>query len=295
MKGLDVIIKVLARIVFEVIDLVLRLLGLFHPAVRREALMFLMRRMPREERHLESLHMMGILNYQDDRASGERAFLRRYLGNVPSAVVLDIGANQGAYSRLVLDFAPKATIHAFEPHPVTFRTLKKISAPNFMAHQLAIGERQGTIALFDYADEDGSAHASVYQDVFNVIHKKPARRYEVKCETLDQIMRTLGVDYIDLLKIDTEGHELSVLKGAKASIAAGTIGAIQFEFNEMNVISRTFFKDFLDLLPSYKFYRLLPNGALALTNYRPVFHEIFAFQNIVCLHEALQFSLNYAA
>jgi FkbM family methyltransferase len=248
-----------------------------------------------QKRYLKILHELGVLNYQNDRATGERAFLHRYLNTVPAAVVVDVGAHQGTYSKLVLEIAPKATVHAFEPHPVTFLALKKINMPHFVAHQLAMGERQDTLALFDYDSERGSEHASVYRDVFNIIHKKPTRTHRVVCETLDRIIGALGIDYIDLLKIDTEGHELSVLKGAKTLIAAGKIGVIQFEFNEMNVISRTFFKDFFDLLTSYKFYRLLPDGALPLLDYNPVFHEIFAFQNIVCVHEARQFSFDDTA
>lgn len=86
-----------------------------------------------------------------------------------------------------------------------------------------------------------------------------------------------------MLKIDTEGHELNVLKGARLTIAKGMVDVIQIEFNEMNVISRTFFKDIIDILPGYDFYRLLPDGLLPLGAYKILDFEIFAFQNIVAL------------
>ena len=52
---------------------------------------------------------------------------------------------------------------------------------------------------------------------------------------------------------------------------------------EMNVISKTFFKDIVDLLPGYDFYRLLPDGLKALGTYKSAHFEIFSFQNIVAI------------
>jgi hypothetical protein len=85
------------------------------------------------------------------------------------------------------------------------------------------------------------------------------------------------------LKIDTEGCELDVLKGFRRYIEGGKVGAVQFEFNEMNVLSRAYFHDFWNLMPGYDFYRLLPGGMIRLEGYVPLFCEIFAFQNIVAL------------
>ena len=86
---------------------------------------------------------------------------------------------------------------------------------------------------------------------------------------------------IGLLKIDTEGHEFEVLKGAENLLKAGKIEMIHLEFNEMNVFSRVFFKDIWDYLPNYDLYRMLPDGLVHIKNYSPVFCEIFAYQNLV--------------
>jgi hypothetical protein len=98
---------------------------------------------------------------------------------------------------------------------------------------------------------------------------------------LSDFVKEHSIDYIDLLKIDTEGNEMKVLLGLKDFLAKGKVGAIHFEFNEMNVISRVFFKDYFDLLSNYNFYRLLPNGMLPIERYNPIDCEIFAYQNIV--------------
>lgn len=63
----------------------------------------------------------------------------------------------------------------------------------------------------------------------------------------------------------------------------GKIKAIQFEFNIMNIASKSYFLDFWKILSDYKFYRLLPNGMVKIEQYKPWYCEIFAFQNIVAI------------
>jgi hypothetical protein len=48
-------------------------------------------------------------------------------------------------------------------------------------------------------------------------------------------------------------------------------------------VSRVFFKDFCDLLPNYKFYRMLRSGLVSLDPYSPLGCELFAFQNVVAM------------
>jgi hypothetical protein len=74
-----------------------------------------------------------------------------------------------------------------------------------------------------------------------------------------------------------------VLKGASNLLREGRISAIQFEFNEMNIVSRVFLKDFNELIPNCRFYRLLRHGLGPLDPYSPLACEVFAFQNIVAL------------
>jgi hypothetical protein len=105
---------------------------------------------------------------------------------------------------------------------------------------------------------------------------------EIVIETLDDIAKREGIEFIDFLKIDTEGHELAALQGASTLLENGRIGCIHFEFNEMNVVSRVFFRDFRKILHQYKLFRLLPNGMLPVGS-GPLGSEIFAFQNIVAL------------
>lgn len=113
--------------------------------------------------------------------------------------------------------------------------------------------------------------------------KKKSTEHVVPVVSLDNFAKNNGVDYVYLLKIDVEGNELSVLKGMEEYIQQGKVKIIQFEFNEMNVSSRSYFRDFWELLPNYRFYRLLPSGMVEIKEYSPVTCEIFAYQNIVAI------------
>ena len=86
-----------------------------------------------------------------------------------------------------------------------------------------------------------------------------------------------------MLKIDAEGHEVDILDAAKRILETRSIQAIQFEFNELNVYSGRHFKNFVDRLPEYKFFRILPDGIVPLGDYSPLEHENFVYQNIVAL------------
>jgi hypothetical protein len=99
---------------------------------------------------------------------------------------------------------------------------------------------------------------------------------------LDDVAANEGVEYIDFLKIDTEGHELAVLSGGSRLLREKRIGHIQFEFNALHVFSRAFFRDFRNILSDYELYRLLPKGLLPLDT-SITSTEIFGFQNILAV------------
>ena len=247
--------------------------------------LFARKRFVRLNRFLYQLALrgLGVLNYQNDVVSGEDHFVRELLRGIAKPVVLDVGANRGDYSLLVLAANPNARILAFEPHPETFRALSKHVVPRGVeVINAACGKASGHMVLYDYLSQ-GSSHASLYEGVIEEIHHRNAQAINVEVLDLDTFASEHGIEKIDLLKIDTEGHELEVLGGANRLIEEGRIRAIQFEFNEMNVISRTFFRDFYNRLPGYVLHRMLRDGLIPLPEYSSALCEIFAFQNIAAI------------
>ena len=97
--------------------------------------------------------------------------------------------------------------------------------------------------------------------------------------TIDEFLEKNELSKIDFLKLDVEGHELSVLKGAKQALRERRIKRIQFEFGGCNIDSRTFFQDFWYLLsPDFEIYRILQDGMVKLNNYSESY-EIFKTVN----------------
>jgi len=235
------------------------------------------------EQYYAALKQIGILDTDFDN-NGEKAFLVQYLSGFDHPIIFDVGAHHGEYSLAAKNICSTAKIYAFEPHPISFQTLKENSkGTDIEVFDCGLGSAAGESRIFDYVNQDGSQHASIYKEIIEVIHRGKAMSHDIRLYKLDDIAAELGIQKINLLKIDTEGNELSVLHGAERIIRSGMVDVIQFEFNEMNVISKTFFKDFFDFLPGYDFYRLSANGPIHIREYIPTFCEIFAYQNIICV------------
>ena len=162
--------------------------------------------------YMLSLHGMGIFNSLNYKISGEDHFLRRTLKATTAPLILDVGANKGAYAKRVKEISPGATVFALEPHPKTFLSLKEAAAANnFNAFNLGLSNETGKLKLYDYLDQDGSTHASLHQDVIEKLHGKKAIEHIVDVITLDEFAAQNNIEKIDLLKIDTEGNELSLI------------------------------------------------------------------------------------
>ena len=201
--------------------------------------------------------------------------------------MFDVGANVGHYSKALYSAFPKAQIVAFEPVPRTFEVLRAtLATTTVKCCSIGLSDAEGDAIIYNYDQVDGSEHASLFPGVLKGLHRaKKIKETTVPLITLDAYCCAASIPGIDFLKIDTEGNDLNVLKGSQAMIQKNAIRAIQFEFNETNVFSRVFLKDFYDILRGYSFYRLLPHALLPLGRYSPR-NEIFAFQNILALNDA---------
>lgn len=228
----------------------------------------------------------GILKYRSLEESGEAHFIEHVLRDlVPASPILfDVGANCGSYSIALRQSFPSANITAFEPNSEVYPSLvDRLSRSGVECVNLGLSDEPGEMELFLRSSNRQTSHASVYQGVLADLHAySDVEKISVGLTTLDQYCQEKEIERIDFLKIDTEGHELAVLRGAKALLEQNRIGCIQFEFNEMNVISRVWLRDFHDLLAGFVLFRLNTNRMQRLEPYHPR-EEIFQFQNIVAI------------
>ena len=231
-----------------------------------------------------ALQGMGFNNWKNLEESGESWVVQNVLpklrlGDLP--VFMDVGANAGEYSDLLLARFPQAIIHAFEPHPRTYEALKQNMKTNVKCHPVALGAENGVFNLYDRGGNDGGIRASLAKEALETVQSKPLTAYSVTVSTVDDFMKEQSISSIDFIKIDTEGFEMDVLKGAHDALSKGKIGAIQFEFADIHFARRQFLADFQAVLPGHRLYRILRDGLVPLDLLSVGEREVFTFQNIL--------------
>lgn len=231
------------------------------------------------------LRGLGVFNYTSEYLSGERDVTRAILRRIdtPDQCLVDVGANVGRFSHDVLTHSSSLNVVSFEPHPETARRLAERLSPHAGRVTIinkAVGSTAGEITLYDRAGDDGTSHASAVPGVFEHIHRQPAVAHVVPVTTLDDMTFPGRVAF---LKIDVEGLEMDVVRGAAGLLARDRTDFVLMEFNEMNVISGNFLHGFITALPDYDVYRILPGGRLLALNrpYLAFNHEVFGYQNIL--------------
>lgn len=235
---------------------------------------------------LFSIKGMGIENYDTTFKSETKVYQR--LGINERGTIFDVGANVGAYRDFVMSLYPKSNLYCFEPHPLAFQELKKTNIEKrAKIVNLGFDARKRTTRIYDYNSQSSHEHASVFSDVITDIHHKEKSSYIVSLDTIDHFCEKNHISVIELLKVDTEGNELNVLKGASKMLAKGNIKIIHFEFNRMNVVSRSFFKDFCDLLHGYEIYRIVGSELRMIDKYDPLYCEIFGYQNYLAMRKPI--------
>ncbi len=144
--------------------------------------------------------------------------------------IFDIGANVGQTARQFVSTFPESAIHAFEPAPATFEMLRRSVSgdANVSCHQLAFGEKSGLVDFYQYFESKMSGLSQIEDSTRS--RAKPVDVIKVRCETIDAFCSERGIEVIDLLKIDTEGHDLQVIQGAGRMLQDGRIKFICSEF-----------------------------------------------------------------
>jgi FkbM family methyltransferase len=176
--------------------------------------------------------------------------------------VLDVGANQGDWSRMLLAKVPGARITMFEPAQGCQTHLQPLVGDRVKLVPFAVGAALGTAELWSSSETDGAASLHPRKDTYFATAQ--FRPQQVEVTSIDHYLSHNGPERVDFMKLDIEGHELAALQGAETSLSQGKIRALAFEFGAANLNSRTFFRDFWDYLRlrNFDLLRITPGGRL---------------------------------
>lgn len=156
---------------------------------------------------------------------------RSCLGSLArGSTFFDVGACVGEITRLALETSDIQAhdIHAFEPNPASLAPLNDLGVK---VRPVAVGDSPGEATLYT-AVAPGQADALGSLRRRELEHQQIRHgwsEYTVEVITIDDYMADQGVHGIDLLKIDVEGHEAAVLRGAQSAIRSGAIERVLFE------------------------------------------------------------------
>lgn len=186
--------------------------------------------------------------------------LKALAGKDKIKTVFDVGANNGRFSVVMAEHFPNASIYAFEPVEGTFEKLKESCArySNIQCVNLALGDRQGsTFMQVMTCNEMNSIEVNpLLQQFFSEAIITPKKSVEIQLDTLDHFMTLNELHEIDLLKIDTEGHDLQVLKGASNLLNQKEIRFILIEYYrpaKSNHLGTGFLDEIAIFLEPFKF------------------------------------------
>lgn len=178
-------------------------------------------------------------SFQDIVPERERLFIERRLAGCAEqkGVAIDIGANIGAFTLLIASMG--CTVHAFEPIPETFCRLKKNLRFNgvlsdALLNCLAVGKEAGLVRFTVQDDAPATNRMASPTD-----HAVGNHGYTqvIAAISLDQYCKEQGIDHIAFLKVDVEGMEPFVLKGARTLLEQRKIAAVLIEICPVNLRS----------------------------------------------------------
>ncbi len=204
--------------------------------------------------------------------------LRMLLPLLDIDLVIDVGANEGQFARMLRqELGYAGTIHSFEPLPDTFELLKSAAASDdeWFVHNFALGDRESEL-------EFNVATHSVFSS-FHGVNKRGNVKFRkgievqnsisVPVRRLDAVFEELVPDFRSrraFLKMDTQGHDKWVFEGAGDLVHA--LLGLQSELSVLGIYEGV--PDYVEMLGLYRSHGFELSGIYAVNRYRGTGHII---------------------
>jgi len=232
-------------------------------------------------------YLSGIGSGSISEHSGEKIVFKTLKKRYdPPYCIFDVGSNKGQYLRLI-DKHLKGnnfSAHCFEPHYISYEYLKATNKnPDVIINNIALADEEGEKKL--YYNENDSRFACLTKRRLEHHNIDLDHSQNVKIDTVDGYCSKNNINKIHLLKIDVEGHEFDVLKGAVKMFKENKIDIIAFEFGGTGIDTKIFLQDFYYFFKNYNktLYRITPSGYLYKIDKYNEMLEQFRTTNFIAL------------
>ncbi len=165
----------------------------------------------------------------------------------------DIGANVGQSAKKIIQYFPNATLYCFEPVEKTYKLLAENMRgyQNVNTYKLALGNFKGEMEI---SLRENSEWNSLDKTLNEIFKSSVAALEIIEVDTVDNFVKDNNISKIDILKSDTEGYEIEVLKGAKYCLENNLIDILYIEvgFNKQD-LQHTHLNEVIEELENYDY------------------------------------------
>lgn len=145
------------------------------------------------------------------------------LNQLPIRSVIDVGANTGQFARHISQFFPQAKLYCFEPLAEPFAELQRWAAAEsgrVAVFNVALGAEQGEAKMFRHVEHSASSSLLTTTEVCNQLYPqtKAQDSVSIKLTTLDAALAGEALPREILVKLDTQGYERQVIRGATETL-----------------------------------------------------------------------------
>ena len=177
-----------------------------------------------------------------------------------SPFIFDIGANRGQSLAEYGSQFSEASVYCFEPNPRLTEYIQKVAdglnGVRTTIFPIALGSENGS-AIFNEFSDDGVSSFLEPEEFLAPLNTESwilDSSYSVQIRTIDDMVKEIGV-CPDILKVDTQGFDLEVLRGGVKTLSVGNLSIIGVEcYFARNYKGQSYFWDIAKFLESQKFH-----------------------------------------
>ena len=242
---------------------------------------------------------LGAGNHDDEgERTGENRLASALCAVVRPDLAIDAGANNGSWTLELRERCRSVRVIAVEPGTQASGTLRSRTStdPAVRVVQAALGPEEGSVTL--YGTDQSGLQASLRPDLLHrTTYRDPSR--EMPAETVRMVTpdllvaQALDAGFLEaapsavVVKIDTEGFELDIIRALLGSTWAGAIAAVQFEFHMHALAQGHTIGDFQDQFGAeFTLFRLAPRMLIPLQGLEDAEANYFGFSNWVAVRSA---------